>query len=114
MSTPTFGPTGLQNVHEDAPVPHVVVRLDVQLSREELFAALVLGFTETDVDRNPDALSVEAIRTEVESCLASASFNEVWKVLERVEDGHYTGPQLRRLDALRRAMDRAYPVRVGR
>ncbi|MFD6172053.1 hypothetical protein [Streptomyces coeruleorubidus] len=112
MSSFVFGPTGIQNIHDDYNVPYVFVRLDVHMAREELFAALVLGFTETNVDRDPDALSVSEIRAEVEACIAGHSFNDVTKAAEQIEAGTYTGPQLRRLDALRRAMDRAYPVAV--
>lgn len=110
MSASTFGPTGLQNVHDDAREPYAVVRLDYRVSREELFAALVLGFTETDVDRDPDLLSVAEVRQEVEATLAASSFNEISRTVEQIQAGTYTGPQLRRLDGLRRAMDRAYPL----
>ncbi|GHF81775.1 hypothetical protein [Streptomyces thermodiastaticus] len=111
MSVPAFGPTGVQNVHDDAPEPFAVVRIDYRVSRDELFAALMLGFTETDVDRDPDLMTVEQIRGEVERALAMASVDEIWRVVEQVEDGRYSGPQLRRLDALWRALDRAYPTR---
>lgn len=114
MSLPVFGPTGLQNVHDDAPVPYAVIRIDYRISREELFAAWVLAFTEQNPDRDPDLITVEQIRDEVENCLAANSFNEIWAVVESGEDGSYSGEQLRRLDALRRAMERAYPVGGGR
>lgn len=112
MSVPTFGPTGLQNVHDDAPTPYAIVRLDYRVSRVELFAALVLGFTETNVDRDPDSLSVEEIRQEVEACLAASSFNDVWFVVERLERREFSDVQERRLEALERALERAYPPRA--
>jgi len=110
MSLPVFGPTGVCNVTDDAPTGYTVVRIDYRVSREELFAALLLGFTETDPDRDPDTLSVTEIRGEVEATLAMQSANDIWRVVEQVEDGRYSAVQLRRVDALRRAMDRAYPT----
>lgn len=106
---PTFGPTGLQNVHDDAPVPFAVIRIDYRVSREELFAALVIGFTDINPDRDPDAMTVEDIRREVEGTLAASSFNEVWLMVERLERGGHSTVQERRLQALERALQRAYP-----
>ncbi|WP_330347517.1 hypothetical protein [Streptomyces sp. NBC_00582] len=110
MSLPTFGPTGLQNVHDDAPHGYAVVRLDYRVSRDELFAALVLGFTETDPDRDPALMTVEEVRGEVESTLAGHSFTEVWRVIEQLRDGSFSPWQADRLEGLRQAMGRAYPV----
>jgi hypothetical protein len=109
---PTFGPTGLQNVHDDAPEPFAVVRLDYRVSRREMLAALVLGFTEMIPDRDPDTLTVEEVRREVEGTLAFASANDVWRMLERIEDGRLSAEQRERLAGLERAMDRAYAVQV--
>ncbi|MET8947445.1 hypothetical protein ABZX30_28850 [Streptomyces sp. NPDC004542] len=109
---PTVGPTGVQNVHDDAPVPYAVVRLDYRVSRVELFAALVLGFTETDPDRDPDALTVEEIRRDVEAVLAGSSFSEVWLMVERLERGGFSAVRDRGMQALERALVRAYPAGV--
>ncbi|MBT2420589.1 hypothetical protein J7F01_40405 [Streptomyces sp. ISL-22] len=106
---PSFGPTAVQNVHDDAPTPRAVVRLDYQVSRPELLAALVLGFTETNPDRNPDTLSVVDVRSAVEAALAGSSYTDVWAMVEQLRAGGFSGEQAARLEALERAMERAYP-----
>ncbi|MBD9729193.1 hypothetical protein PV755_39680, partial [Streptomyces caniscabiei] len=63
---PVYGPTELQNVHDDTGPAVVIVRVDFALSREELQTALAYGYAESNSRRPIGELSVEEVRAEVE------------------------------------------------
>ncbi|MEV7427028.1 hypothetical protein [Streptomyces sp. NPDC091212] len=107
---PVFGPTGVANVHDDASVSYGIIRIDYLVSREELFAALVMGFTDTNPERDPAVLSVNDVRREVEGTLATASGTDVTRFAARL--AHVEGRTVEQEDRLHRlsqALDRAYP-----
>jgi hypothetical protein len=107
---PVFGPNGVQNVHDDAPgEPRVIVRIDFQVSYNELIIAFLVGFTQLYPDRDPDGMSAVEVRQVVEGYLASASVLELARAVERLHIGDFTRQQYERLPALVRAVEDAYP-----
>jgi hypothetical protein len=107
---PVYGPGEVQNAHDDQPEPHIVVRVAYRLSRWELFAALADGYATTNTGQNPDDMTVAQIRDDVEAYLSLSSWRDMEGHVEamaaKVERGEY--PE--HMQALKRAMDRAYPV----
>ncbi|WP_405671519.1 hypothetical protein OG848_08330 [Streptomyces canus] len=111
---PEFGPTGLQNAHDDQPEPHVVVRVAYRVSRPELFAALAAGYATTNTGYDPDVLTVEEIRRDVEGFLADTSALNLSDMVEEVARQVQSGRHPEQMAALLRAMNRAYsPVTTG-
>ncbi|MFF4360845.1 DUF6907 domain-containing protein [Streptomyces sp. NPDC001604] len=108
---PLYGPTERQNVHDDQPKPHVVVRVDFLMSRFELFALLADGYATTNIERSPDDMTVEQIRSDVEAACAGISSLELDALVETVAGQIERGDHPEQMQALRRAMDRAYPLR---
>lgn len=108
---PVFGPTDVQNAHDDQPEPHLIVRVAYRVSRWELLAALAAGYATTNVDRNPDDMTVEQIRYDVEAYLADASNLTLDDMVQTVAGQIERGEHPEQMQALRRAMDRAFPPR---
>lgn len=108
---PFYGPTETQNTHDDQPEPHVIVRIDFQMSRFELFALLADGYATTNIERSPDDMTVEQIRSDVEAACAGTSSLELDALVETVAGQIERGEHPEQMQALRRAMDRAYPLR---
>jgi hypothetical protein len=98
-----------QNVHDDQPAPHVLARVDYRLSRWELFAALAAGYATTNSGADPDEMTVAQIRYDVEAQLALMSWREMEGLVEEVAGEIERGEHLEHMQALKRAMDRAYP-----
>jgi hypothetical protein len=107
---PVFGPTDVQNVHDDQPEPHVTVRVAYRMSRVELFAVLAAGYAVTNIDRSPDSMTVEEIRYDVEGYLADTSLLNLSDTVETVEGILARGEHPEQTQALKRALDRAYPA----
>ncbi|WP_406127527.1 DUF6907 domain-containing protein [Streptomyces sp. NBC_00989] len=107
---PTFGPTGVQNAHDDQPEPFVVVRVAYQLSRFELFAALADGYATTNTGADPDGMTVQQIRSDVEAYLSGASWRDMEALVETVAGQIEGGERPEQMQALKRAMDRAFPL----
>ncbi|MFJ5306157.1 DUF6907 domain-containing protein [Streptomyces sp. NPDC088350] len=107
---PVFGPGGVQNAHDDQPEPFVVVRVAYRLSRFELFAALADGYATTNTGANPDDMTVQQIRSDVESYLCGASWRDMEDLVETVAGQIERGDHPEQMEALKRAMDRAYPL----
>lgn len=107
---PVYGPTGVQNDHDDQPEPWVTVRVDYRVSRWELLAALAAGYATANEMQDPDGMTVEAIRQDVESFLADTSARDLDAMVEEVAGRVESGEDRAQFEALRRAMDRAYPV----
>lgn len=107
---PVFGPGDLQNAHDDQPEPHVVVRVAYRLSRIELFAAFTAGYAMTNVGQDPDSMTVEQIRYDVEGHLADSSVLMLDDLVTDVAGKLQRGEDAERMQALKRAVDRAYPV----
>lgn len=108
---PVFGPTGVQNAHDDQPEPYVVVRVAYRLSRFELFAALADGYATTNTGADPDSMTVQQIRSDVEACLCLASWRDMEDLVERVARQIEAGEHPEQMQAMKRAMDRAFPLR---
>lgn len=106
---PVYGPTSLQNDHDDQPEPHVIVRVDYRLSRWELLAALAAGYATANEAQDPDTMTVEEIRYDVEAFLADTSARDLDAMVEEVAAKVERGDDRAQMEALRRAMDRAYP-----
>ena len=107
---PLYGPTETQNVHDDQPEPHVIVRVDFQLSRFELFALLADGYATTNIERSPDGMTVEQIRSDVEAACAGTSSLELDALVEGVAGQIERGEYPEQMQALKWAMDRAFPL----
>lgn len=108
---PVFGPTGVQNAHDDQSEPYVVVNVAYRLGRFELFAALADGYATTNTGADPDTMSVEQIRSDVEAYLCGASWRDMEALVETVAGQIEGGEHPEQMQALKRAMDRAYPLR---
>ncbi|MDX3582005.1 DUF6907 domain-containing protein [Streptomyces europaeiscabiei] len=106
---PVFGPTDVQNVHDDQPEPHVTVCVAYRMSRVELFAGLAIGYATTNIDRSPDSMTVEEIRYDVEGYLADTSLLNLSDTVETVAGMVERGEHPEQTQALKRALDRAYP-----
>ncbi|MGW1559084.1 DUF6907 domain-containing protein [Streptomyces sp. NPDC002144] len=111
---PVYGPGETQNVHDDQPEPWVKVRVDYQLSRFELFAVVAAGYASTNIGQNPDDMSVQQIRDDVEAHLAGTSSLELDALVEEVAGQIERGDHPDQMAALLRAMDRAYRPRNER
>lgn len=107
---PVFGPGDLQNAHDDQPEPHVVVRVAYRLSRIELFAAFTAGYAMTNVGQDPDSMTVKQIRYDVEGHLADSSVLMLDDLVTDVAGKLQRGEDTAQMEALKRAVDRAYPV----
>lgn len=107
---PVFGPSSRQNVHDDQPAPHVAVRVEFLLSRDELLAAFASGYGITNVGGNPDTMTVEEIRYDVEAHLADTSLLDLDDLVQVVARQKSTGVHVEQMQALERALDRAYPL----
>ena len=110
--TPVYGPGRLQNIHDDQPAPYVTVRVDYRLSRDELYALVAAGYASTNRDEHPDELAVDEIRDDVESELAATSVLELSRLVEQVREQIERGEHTEQMQALKRAMERAYPLSV--
>jgi hypothetical protein len=108
---PIYGPTSLQNDHDDQPEPWVTVRVDYRVSRWELLAALAAGYATANEMQDPDGMTVEQVRYDVEAFLADTSARDLDAMVEEVAAKVERGEDQAQMEALRRAMDRAYPVR---
>lgn len=107
---PVYGPTSLQNDHDDQPEPHVIVRVDYRVSRWELLAALAAGYATANEQQDPDTMTVEEIRYDVEAFLADTSARDLDGMVEEVAAKVERGDDRAQMEALRRATGRAYPV----
>lgn len=107
---PTYGPTVVTN-HEGGHGMRAVVRTAVALTRGQLLAALACGFAETGPDRDPDTLTADQVRQEVEEYVAASSCLELDDAVRqlRAAAAGWTPERRSRMDALGRAVDRAYP-----
>ncbi|MFF3377170.1 DUF6907 domain-containing protein [Streptomyces sp. NPDC002680] len=104
---PAYGPTEV--FREEDVTADVVVRVAFALSREQLFTALSVGFTELIPSRTPESLTVEETRSEVEGWLHGAA---VYELDQYVQQGQLTAYPVEAqpvMDALSRALDLAYP-----
>ncbi|GGV13747.1 DUF6907 domain-containing protein [Streptomyces spectabilis] len=104
---PAYGPTEA-HADEDAR-PDVVVRVAYALDREQLLAALSIGFTELDPDRAPEDLTVDEVRREVEGWLAAQGIIELERYVIQGQLTAYPPKQQAVMDALAAALVRAYP-----
>jgi hypothetical protein len=107
---PVFGPTALQNDHDDQPEPWVTVRVDYRVSRFELLAALADGYATANEQQDPDGMTVAEIRYDVEAFFADTSARDLDACVEAIAAKVESGEDREQMEALRRAMDRAYPV----
>lgn len=107
---PVFGPASRQNVHDDQPAPHVAVRVEFLLSRPELLAAFANGYATTNTMQDPDAMTIEEIRYDVEAHLADTSLLDLDDLVQVVARQSTGGPHAEQMQALSRALDRAYPA----
>lgn len=106
---PMFGPTDLFD--DEGITPDVIVRVDYALSREQLHAALMVGFTEIAEGRSPEDMSVVEVRTEVEGYLAAQGIVSVDNQIADDEHRDFTAEQQRIMQLLAEAIERAYPSR---
>ncbi|MFJ9903908.1 DUF6907 domain-containing protein [Streptomyces sp. NPDC101152] len=107
---PVYGPTEPQNDHDDQPEPWVTVRVGYRVSRFELLAALAAGYATANEMQDPDTMTVAEIRYDVEAFFADTSARDLDAMVEEVASKVERGEDHAQFEALRRAMDRAYPV----
>lgn len=105
---PAYGPTGVQNDHDDQPGPWVTVHVAYRVSRWELMAALCDGYATANEMQDPDGMSVTRIRENVEAFFADNSARELDDLVEEIAAKIEQGDDLDQFAALLRAMDRAY------
>lgn len=107
-SLPTYGPTELQNANDDTGPAVAVVRVDFQMSREELATAFAYGYAETNQDRPVEDMSVEDVRSDVEGYLASTGYLQFSQNVADMRAGTPVSPAVQA--AFAAALDRAYPL----
>lgn len=106
---PVYGPTEVLGDEDTEAV--VVVRVAYALSREQLLTALSIGYTEMVPDRDPDSLTVDETRSEVEGWLAAQSIIELDRYVTQGQLTAYPAEQQAVLDQLAEAVTRAYSPR---
>lgn len=107
---PAYGPSEL--FEDEGVTAHVIVRVAVALSREQLETALAIGVTEHG-GADPASMSAEDVRREVEGLFAACGTVEIDNALE-AEDGWWPGRArpdgaLFTREAIAAAIDQAYP-----
>ncbi|WP_329339159.1 hypothetical protein OG252_26365 [Streptomyces sp. NBC_01352] len=107
---PTYGPTEV--FREEDVTPDAVVRVAFALSREQLMTALSIGFTELVPDVDAETITVEETRKEVEGWLHAAAVIELDRYVTQGQLTAYPVEAQPVMDALGRALDRAYPPRT--
>ncbi|MDX3582982.1 DUF6907 domain-containing protein [Streptomyces europaeiscabiei] len=107
-SLPTYGPTELQNANDDTGPAVAVVRVDFQMSREELATAFAYGYAETNQDRPVEDMSVEDVRADVEGYLAATGYLQFSQNVADMRAGTPVSPAVQA--AFAAALDRAYPL----
>ncbi|MDX3555303.1 hypothetical protein PV729_26650 [Streptomyces europaeiscabiei] len=105
---PVFGPTEVQNANDDTGPAVAVVRVDFQMSREELATAFAYGYAETNQDRPVEDMSVEDVRADVEGYLASTGYLQFSQHVEDMRAGTPASPAVQA--AFEAALERAYPT----
>lgn len=106
-SLPTFGPTVVQNANDDTGPAVAVVRVDFQMSREELATAFAYGYAESNVDRPVEDMSVEDVRGDVEGYLAANGYLQFSQDVADMRAATPVSPDVQA--AFAAALDRAYP-----
>lgn len=106
---PLYGSTVVHNIHDDQPGPHVIVRVDYRVNREELFAVFASGYATTNTGQDPDTMTVGQIRYDVEAQLAGTSSLGLDRLVQDMRAQLARGEHAGRMEALGRALDRAYP-----
>lgn len=107
---PAFGPTELQNVHDDTGPAYAIVRVEFAMSRAELETAMSYGYAEANHGRPPEDMSVEEIRKEVEGYLAYTGASEMFRHVEAEQRRTIPPADQPHVDALNAALYRAYPL----
>jgi hypothetical protein len=107
---PVYGPTEV--FREEDTEPDAVVRVAFALSREQLLTALSIGFTEMIPDVDPETITVEETRKEVEGWLHAAAVIELDRYVRQGQLTAYPPEAQPVMDALAAALDRAYPPRT--
>ena len=106
---PTFGPTELQNVHDDTGPTYAIVRVEFAMSRAELETAMSYGYAEANHGRPPEDMTVEEIRKEIEGYLAYTGALEMFRHVEAEQRRTIPPADQPHIDALNAALYRAYP-----
>lgn len=130
---PTFGPTGLEMVDEpgeqaaaepeqlpvygpsevfddEGVTPHVVVRVAVALSREQLVTALAIGVTNLGADTDPEQMTADEVRREIEGYFAAVGLVEIDTLIDEGWPRSFPPAAQLRMDAIAAAVERAYPA----
>lgn len=97
-SLPTYGPS--QVFDDEGITPHVIVRVAVALSREQLITAFALGSEDLLPDVDPASLSADEVRREVEGYFANGGIVEIDTTIAEGRP---------RTESLAAAVERAYP-----
>ncbi|MFM9593358.1 DUF6907 domain-containing protein [Streptomyces scabiei] len=107
-SLPIFGPTVVQNANDDTGPAVAVVRVDFQMSREELAVAFAYGYAETNQDRPVEDMTVEDVRGDVEGYLAANGYLQFSQNVADMRAEPPVAPDVQATFAA--ALDRAYPL----
>lgn len=103
---PVYGPS---EVFEDEGItPHVVVRVAVAMSREQLITALTIGVTNLGVV-DPAGLSDVEVRREVEAYFATCGIVEIDTLIAEGWPTSFRPAARQRMADIVAAVERAYP-----
>lgn len=104
---PVYGPT---EVFDDEGVtPHVVVRVAVALSREQLVTALTIGVTTMGADSDPAEMTPDDVRREVEGYFAACGIVEIDTLIDEGWPASFRPSVEQRMADIVAAVERAYP-----
>lgn len=103
---PAYGPS---EVFEDEGITaHVVVRVAIAMSREQLITALTIGVTNLGTV-DPAQLSAEEVRREVEAYFAACGIVEIDTLIAEGWPTSFPEAARQRMQDIEAAVERAYP-----
>jgi hypothetical protein len=104
---PAYGPS---EVFDDEGItPHVVVRVAVALSREQLVTALTIGVTNLGIGADPAEMTAEEVRREVEAYFAACGLVEIDTLIRDGWPRSFPEAARVRREDIEAAVERAYP-----
>lgn len=103
---PVYGPS---EVFEDEGITaHVVVRVAVAMSREQLITALTVGVTNLGAV-DPAGMSADEVRREVEGYFAACGIVEIDTLIDEGWPTSFAPAARQRMEDIVAAVERAYP-----
>lgn len=104
---PAYGPS---EVFDDEGVtPHVVVRVAIALSREQLITALTIGVTNMGAETLPGQMTADEVRREIEGYFAAVGLVEIDTLIDEGWPMSFPQSAQAHLEDIVAAVERAYP-----